>query len=300
MQSFQRGFTFLKQAWQIALADPDLLKPSFFALFAGFLVTVLLLIPFGGAFLLLNDTSIGQPILYVLGALMIFTQLATGYIFSAMTVYLIYGYLAEGDGVMSKAWAIVRRDFWDILSLAVASTLVNLLRSFLEKKGRRVGGGVLSSILGAVWTEAAYLVLPVMVIEDVNLAQGLKRVGEIVKKNLLLIGVSTVGVGAVTGLIGFLLSAVGIALGFGVGLGLVSLAGDFVPGIVGGISLGVLIASLFIMVATVIGSYTTTAYHTCLYLWARDAEKAQESGQPLNQVNAPAPLAAVITPTVLQ
>ncbi|MFH1907020.1 MAG: hypothetical protein ABIL11_06525, partial [Chloroflexota bacterium] len=60
-----------------------------------------------------------------------------------------------------------------------------------------------------------------------------------------------------------------------------------------GIGLGVILASLFIMVATVTGSYTATAYHTCLYLWARDVEKAQASGQPV-RVAAPAPLAAVL------
>jgi len=293
MQSFQRGFAFLKQAWQIAFADRDLIKPSIYALFAGIAVTVVMLIPFAGMMFLFSGSDFGQAVLYVFGALMIFIQFATGYVFSAMTVYLIYGYIAEGDGIMEKAWAIVKRDFWDILSLAAASTLVNLLRSFLEKKGRRAGG-LVSGILGTVWTEASYLVLPVMVIEDVNLAQGLKRVGQIVQKNLLLIGVSTVGVGAVTGLIGFLLGATGVALGIGVGMGLVSLAGDFTPGIIGGISLGVLVASLFIMAAAVIGTYTTTAYHTCLYLWARDAEKAQDAGQPLNQVTPPAPLASVL------
>ena len=36
------------------------------------------------------------------------------------------------------------------------------------------------------------------------------------------------------------------------------------------------------------------AYHTCLYLWARDVEKAQVAGQPM-QVAAPAPLAAVLS-----
>jgi cytochrome c oxidase assembly factor CtaG len=57
--------------------------------------------------------------------------------------------------------------------------------------------------------------------------------------------------------------------------------------------LGVLIAGVFIMVATVVTSYTATAYHTCLYLWARDVEKAQQSGQTA-LVAAPAPLAAVL------
>ena len=44
-----------------------------------------------------------------------------------------------------------------------------------------------------------------MVIEDINLTNAAKRVAQIVKDNLLLVGISTVGVRTVTGLIGFLL-----------------------------------------------------------------------------------------------
>ncbi len=47
------------------------------------------------------------------------------------------------------------------------------------------------------------------------------------------------------------------------------------------------------MVASVITTYTTTAYHTCLYLWACNVEVAQTAGEPL-RVTAPAPLAAVL------
>jgi hypothetical protein len=36
-----------------------------------------------------------------------------------------------------------------------------------------------------------------------------------------------------------------------------------------------------------------TAYHTCLYLWARDVERAQQSGAA-DEVRAPAPLASVL------
>ena len=35
MESFSRGWAFLKQAWQMALKDRDLIKPSVMALFAG-------------------------------------------------------------------------------------------------------------------------------------------------------------------------------------------------------------------------------------------------------------------------
>jgi len=47
------------------------------------------------------------------------------------------------------------------------------------------------------------------------------------------------------------------------------------------------------LVGSVIGNYTGVAYHICLYIWARETERAQALGQPI-QVAAPAPLAAVL------
>jgi hypothetical protein len=295
MQSFSRGWSFLKQAWQMALKDRDLIKPTIYSLVAGFIVSIIF-IPMivGASFLTGGESStVGQVVMFVLGAIMIFVQYTVGYIFSAMTVYLIYGYLAEGDGVMSKAWAVVKRDLLELISLAAASTVVNLVKNAIKGKGNSGVRNVFAGLLDTVWTEAAFLILPAMVIEDVNLKDGLKRAGNIIKNNLLLVGISTVGVKAVNGLVGFLLGLLGLGLGFGAGYG-ISYATNFdTVGLIAGISLGVLIAGIFIMVATVVTSYTSTAYHTCLYLWARDVEKSQASGSSA-QVQAPAPLAAVL------
>ncbi len=295
MQAFQRGWSFIKQAWQMAMKDNDLLKPSVYALLAGFAVTLAFAPLMIGGWLLFSDRGlIGQIALIALSALLIFAQYAVGYIFSAMTIYLIYGYLAEGDGRMDKAWAIVKRDWLDILSLAAASTLVNIVKNQIKDKGKNQGRNFLAGLIDTVWTEAAFLTLPAMVIEDINLKDGLKRTAGIVRNNLLLIGISTVGVKAVNGLIGFLLGGFGIALGLGVGLGIISLTGpQQIVGLAGGIGLGVVIAGIFIMAATVLTSYTATAYHTCLYLWAREVEKAQGLGQPV-EVPAPEPLAAAL------
>jgi hypothetical protein len=295
MQSLSRGWSFLKEAWSMAFKDKDLLKPSIMALFAGLIVSIIFIpLMIGAGFLSGGDNSLfGRVILFILGALMIFIQYSVGYIFSAMTIYLVYGYLAEGDGVMSKAWDIVKREWLNILSLAAASTAVNLVKNQVRGKGRSMGRNFLSGLIDTVWTEAAFLILPAMVIEGINLKDALKRAGNIIKNNLLLVGISTVGVRTVNGLIGFLLGALGIGLGFGVGFGIITVTNTSTFGLVSGISLGVIIAAVFIMVATVGTSYTSTAYHTCLYLWARDVEKAQASGSSA-PVLAPGPLAAVL------
>jgi hypothetical protein len=293
MESFKRGWAFLKQSWQMVLKDKDLIKPSIYTIIAGFIVTLILVIPVGFATFLLQNSPIGKFIIYVLWAIVIFIQYIVGYVFSAMTVYLIYGYLAEGDGRMDKAWIIVKRDVWDIASLAAATTAVNLFSSAVRGRGRSGGRSFLAGLIETVWTEAAFLILPAMVIENINLKDGIKRASQIIKDNLLLVGISTVGVKTIVGLVGFILGGVGVGIGVAVGVGIVALSGSSTAGIITGVILGILIATPFILFATVISTYTGTAYHTCLYLWARDVERAHQAGET-SVVPAPSPLAAAL------
>lgn len=297
MQAFSRGWSFLKQAWGMAFKDKDLLKPSIYALIVGMILSVFGIIPIIGAAILLGDSQIGRILMGIMGAIMIFVQFVVTYVFSAMTVYLIYGYLSDGDGRMDHAWAIVRRDFFDILTLAAVSTVVNLIRSAAQRNRR---GGIGASIargaanlLQVLWTEASYLILPAMVIDDLNLRNGMNRVLNITRQNLLLIGISTVGVRWVTGLIGFVLGFGGFVIALAIGGGALYVTGEINVISVLAIAVAAFIFFFFVMIASVISSYTSTAYHACLYLWAREAEKAQAAGQSI-QVPAPAPLAAVL------
>jgi hypothetical protein len=296
MESFSRGWAFLKQAWQMAFKDKDLLKPSIYALVVGGVVSIIGIVPIIIVAMFSGDSQVGNVIMFVMGAILLFVQFIISYMFSAMTVYLIYGYLSEGDGRMDKAWAIVKRDFFDIMTLAAASTVVNLLKNAANKNSKGIGASIVragAGLLQTLWTEAALLILPAMVIDDLNLKRGLERIFNITKNNLLLIGISTVGVKWVTGLIGFVLGVIGAVIGFAIGGGAAYASGGSTAVSIIGIAFGVLIFFFFVVIASVINSYTSTAYHTCLYIWARDVETAKEQGQT-GAVAAPAPLAAVL------
>jgi hypothetical protein len=97
----------------------------------------------------------------------------------------------------------------------------------------------------------------------------------------------------VTSLIGFLLGGFGIFLGVVVGVGLAYIFNGLSWAIVAGVVMGILTATPFLMSAAVVSTYTATAYHTCLYLWARDVERSQQAGLDV-PVTAPRPLAAVL------
>jgi hypothetical protein len=297
MQSFSRGWAFLKQAWSMAFKDKDLLKPSIYALIVGLIVAVIGIIPIVIAAFMFGDGQFGRIVMAVFGAILMFVQFVVSYIFSAMTIYLIYGYLTKGDGRMDEAWAVVRRDFFNILTLAAVSTAVGLLRSAAQRnRNRGIAANLARSATGlleTLWSEAAFLILPAMVIDDLNLKDGVMRVGRIVKENLLLVGISTVGVRWVTGLFGSIFGILGFVIAFAIGGGAAYVSGGNMVISIVGIAIGALIFFAFVMVASIFSSYTSTAYHTCLYIWARDVETAKAQGSAI-QVLAPAPLAAAL------
>jgi uncharacterized protein DUF6159 len=296
-QSISRGFGFLGQAMDMARKDGDLIKPSLYGLVVGVIVSVLGAIPIIAVAVLSGGTDIGNFVMFVLGAILIFVQYAVAYIFSAMTAYLVYGFVAEGDGRMDKAWEVVQRDWLDILSLAAASTVVRLVENFLRGRGRQRNpiGGMIAGLLERVWTSATYFILPIMVIEDLSLFPAARRATEIVRKNLLLVAVTEIGVTGVVGLVGFVLVVIAIAIGVGIFVAFSSLSsalGDAT--VIVGAGAAVLVAGILIALVSAFSSYVTTAYHTCMFLWARDAERAVEAGQSLESVRAPAPVAAVL------
>jgi membrane-anchored glycerophosphoryl diester phosphodiesterase (GDPDase) len=297
MESFSRGWSFLKQAWGMAFKDKDLLKPSIYALIVGMIISVIGIIPIIITAVVLGDSRFGQIVMGVMGAVLMFVQFTVTYVFSAMTIRLIYGYLTTGDGRMDEAWAIVRRDFFDILTLAAVSTLVGILRNMTQgNKKNSALAGILRNVMRAVealWTEAALLVLPAMVIDDLNLKDGLARIVKITRENLLLIGISTVGVRFVTGLMSFAFIMIGLVLGLAIGGGIAYVAGGSTIILIVGVAIGALIFFSIVMLSSLFSSYTRTAYSTCLYIWARDVEKAAAEGKSI-QVAAPAPLAAAL------
>jgi len=60
VESVHRGFAFLKQSWQMAFADLDLIIPSIYALVAGTLMTMIGIIPIIMVFVLWGDRGLGQ------------------------------------------------------------------------------------------------------------------------------------------------------------------------------------------------------------------------------------------------
>lgn len=112
-----------------------------------------------------------------------------------------------GDGLRAAGERIAQIAAWALLASSVG-VILRMIESRVELVGR-----IMAALLGAAWTIAAYLVVPVLVVEKLGPIDAFKRSTMIISKTWGESIVSNVGIGLVTFLVAFLLlGATGIAL----------------------------------------------------------------------------------------
>jgi hypothetical protein len=275
-----KGFSFIKESFSLIMKDADVIKPSFYSIIAGAFFTI-----FSVIILFLLQSGFGSGILLYLFAFVIFLgNYFISYFFTGMTAFLVYDYFKDGDATMSEAWAATKKNMLTIFYLAIISAVVNIILGILRGRTRRdrsVTGGLSGMIIGFIekaWTVATYFIIPAIVIEDGDLKSAVERASSIIKNNLLPIGVGEIAVGLVTGF----LSVIGFVIAIVIGISLAAVS----P------LIAILVAAILIVIIIALSMYVTTAYHTCLFLWARNVEdaKAGVSGT----IKPPAPIAGAL------
>lgn len=276
-----RGWGFTKEAISLARNNRDLLKPSVYSVMAGLVYWVVWI----GVFIA-TDTDFEAGEGKGLGAIATFGSFLIFYFFMGMTVNMIDEELKGGTPCVRDAFDDAKQNFVAIVFLAIISTAVELLANAARRSSREsesLGPALLlravASIIEAVWTVIAFLLLPAIIIEDLPFGDALRRVRQISKGNYLVIGIGHVGVRFVTGMIGFVVM---IVLWMVIHVSFNVVGGT--AGTVMGIGMGGTILCLYCAFA----SYLRMAYYTCLYIWAADVA---DNGP---EVQAPLPLARVL------
>ncbi|CAG1002180.1 hypothetical protein METP3_03410 [Methanosarcinales archaeon] len=270
-----KGFSFIKESFNLIGKDADVIKPSFYSIFVGVFFTI-----FSVIIMLFLESGLNfGSMFYLLAFLVLLGNYFISYFFTGMTAFLVYDYFKDGDATISEAWAATKKNMFTILYLAIISAIVNMILGVLRGKaqrGRGAIGGLSGMILGFIekaWTVGTYFMVPAIVIEDRDLGSAVERTTQIIKRNLLPIGVGEIAVGLVTGILSF----IGIIIAIFIGFSLVNIAGPIIA---------LLLAAILIVIVIALSMYVTTAYHTCLFLWARNVE-----GAPGSSIKPPAPIA---------
>lgn len=295
----QRGFAFVKKAYALAFEKPSLLVPTIagagVSLFWSALVGGMVFLSWTTAHAAGTDPSrwaqAHHAMLTIAALVWMLGSYFVAYFFMGMTISMIDAWVKGREPSFTIAFADSMKNLFGIIQLALVSMLVSIVIGFVrgDRRSSSLGGALFGMVREAIaraleeaWTVLSFLLLPVIMIEDVGLGTALGRVRDIHRGNLMQIAVGELGILLAARVIGFVAFLVMAPIGF-------LLVG--VGGTAGIIPLVILVVVVSIVLGT-LQTFVRGAYYTCLYLWAYETER-QRYGERAT-VRVPAPLAAAL------
>ncbi len=238
-----------KASWRVLRADKELLALPVMSGIATVVVAASFLLPLFASGVVTDGGG------WIGAAAAAFLYLALAYItifFNAALVHAADERLRGGDPTLGSAvrgaWARKGRIFgWAVVSATVSI----ILRAIEERAGFL--GRIVSGIVGVAWSLVTFLVVPVLVLEDVGVVEGIKRAGSLFRQTWGENVAARVGFG----FLGFLAALPAVAV-------------VFVGGSIGSTAFGlsVVAAFLWVGVVTVVLSALNGVFQTALYHYA--------------------------------
>lgn len=278
--SLARGWAFLKEALKMAFRSRSILVPSIAAVLTNVVVIACL-----GAILHhtgdlgaagAEDEEISTAGYVILVAAMLVVYLNT-YFFTGMTVHLVDRSLRRERVNLGDAFARSVENFGGIFALAMVTLVVGLIAGALRGKRRGGMGGIAADVLQRGWITITYLLMPIMILENVGFLKSGGRAKKLHAHNVIQIVVGELGLLIAAYIVGSIMVTIGV-IG---AVGLYFYEPALLPLAIGVVLLLFVFANAFI-------AYVRTSFYTCLYLWAVAMETVGE------EAPAPAPLRPAI------
>jgi len=134
-ENILKAFSFIKESFSLIMKDADVIKPSFYSIFAGTFFTILSVIIM---FVLQSGLGSGN-FFYIFAFFILLGNYFISYFFTGMTAFLVYDYFKDGDATMSEAWNATKKNLLTIFYLAIISAVVNIILEFWEAEQEEIG-----------------------------------------------------------------------------------------------------------------------------------------------------------------
>ena len=253
-------FDKVSRSWELVKASASVLRSDkelmLFPAISGLVTLVVaatFLVPAIALKLFANGVGVGGVLL---GFLFYFVQYSIIIFFNCALVGAAMIRLDGGDPTLADGLRAARARLPSILGYAAIAATVGVLLQGLKNKDN-VLVRVMASALGAAWTLATFLVVPVLVSRDVGPIDALKESVALLKRTWGENAVGQMGIGAAFGLITFGVVVVGVATTV------------FAAQLSG--ALAVLVGALFLLAVLLVGVYQAALsgiYSAALYRYA--------------------------------
>lgn len=277
MGKIRRSWGLVKASWAVLRADKEL---ALFPIVSGICVAIAIAILTGGFMLVTGDGAREIADRFEEGSnqswsaadlvtlfLIYFVTVLIATFFNAALIGATLKRLRGGDPTFRDGLQMAFGRIGAILGYSAIAATVGLVIQLIRSRSN-TAGDLAAGFLNIAWGVATFLVVPVLVAEDVGPTQAIKRSGSLLKKTW---GEQIVG-NASLGLVGFLATAVVAVIGLGLIWG-ASAVGSTV-------ALGGAITVLIILVAivAVIFSALNAIYKAAVYEYAADGVAAAAFG----------------------
>ena len=255
-EKFSRSWELVKASASVIRSDKELLL---FPVFSG-LAAMILIATFAVPAFALKLFETGNEVLGgILGFLLYFCLYSVTFFFNAALVGAALIRLEGGDPTVADGFAAARSRIVPILGYAAIAATVGMILQALKDKENNILVRMFASGLGVAWTLATFLVVPVLVVENVGPIDALKKSVALLKRTWGENAIGNVGIGFAFGLLMFGAILVSVALVIGAAIVSPKLA----------ILVG-LLAILAIVMLGIIQSALSGIYSAALYRFATD------------------------------
>lgn len=255
--TFRRSWELAKASLAVLRSDKELLIFPFISFLALVVVTISFAFPWllaGG----LTEVETRGPgvITYGLAFLFYLVTFTVTFFFNTALVGAAMIRLDGGDPTLRDGFRIALSHLPQILGYALIAATVGMILRFISERAGIVGQ-IISGVIGFAWSVATFLVVPVLVTENVGPIQAIKRSASLLRQTW---GEQLIGVG-------------GIGLVFGLlALGVILLGGALVIALAQ-VSAVAMIAAIVVLVLVVgaialVGAAASGIYTASLYRYA--------------------------------
>jgi hypothetical protein len=263
MGRFGRSWELVKLCWGVLRQDKELVVFPIVSAIAVVLVTATFIVP--GVFTGYWESFTGDqgvPVsAWVLLVLFYLVQYFVIIFFNAALVSAALVRLKGGDPTLGDGLRGAGSHLGSILGWAAISATVGLVLQALRERGG-FAGAIAAALGGFAWNVITFLVIPVLVVEDVGPIGAIKRSASLLKKTWGEQIIGNAGIGLIFGLIGLAVAAVGIALGV-----VVINAGATAAGVV-----LIVLTILAVVVVAMLSATLRGIYSAALYQYAVDGD----------------------------
>jgi hypothetical protein len=263
-QRLSNSWELVKASYSVLRADKELIVFPFVSALGTLAVMIVFAIPTLIAGVFDNVSNNGSPGVagYVIAFLFYLTMYFVVIFSNTALVGAALIRLRGGDPTLRDGFQIAMEHLSQIFGYALISATVGILMRWLRERGGLLGA-VVSWLGNLAWNIATYLVIPVLVVENVGPVDAIKRSAALLKKTWGEQIVGNFGIGMVFGLI--TLAAIVV-----VGLPLILLAAATGSAVVIVLAVGIII--LVVMAISLLGSTLQGIYVAALYRYAVEGE----------------------------